>query len=51
MQTVIIEHIYSRILLSYELLRGVSWFKTDVSEQPLGPVFKGQTVLLGQPGP
>jgi hypothetical protein len=29
---------------SYGLLRGVNWFKTDVSGLPMGPIFKGQTV-------
>jgi hypothetical protein len=34
------------ILPSSELLRGVRWFETDVSVLPVGPIFKGQAVLL-----
>jgi hypothetical protein len=32
------------ILPSSVLLRGVSWFKTDVSGRPVCPIFKGQIV-------
>ena len=39
------------ILPSSELLRGVSWCKTDVSVLPTGPIFKGQAVLLLKMGP
>jgi hypothetical protein len=33
----------TRILPSSGLLRGVMWFKTDVSGLPIGTIFKGQT--------
>jgi hypothetical protein len=35
-------HRISLILPSSGLLRGVSWFKTDVSGLPISPIFKGQ---------
>ena len=31
-------------LPSYGLLSGVSWFKTDVSVLPIGPIFESGTV-------
>ena len=34
----------SSILPSSGLLSGVKWFRTDVSEVPIGPIFKGQAV-------
>ena len=39
-------------LKSPELLHGVRWFETDVSQLPIGPTFKGQDVqeelIIGQ---
>ena len=32
----------NRILQTSGLLRGLWWFETDVSELPIGPIFKGQ---------
>ena len=38
------------ILPSSGLLRGISLFKTDVSELPIGPILKGQAVQVeGEP--
>ena len=34
----------NRILPSPGLLRGINWFKTDVSRLPIGLIFKGYTV-------
>ena len=45
---------YWRILPSSGLLRSVGWLSTDVSGQPVGPIFKGpigcpETSVLKQP--
>jgi hypothetical protein len=34
------------LILLLGLLRGVSWFETDVSGLPVGPIFKGQDVFF-----
>ena len=38
-------------LHSSVLLRGVMWFKTDVSGQPMGSIFKGQLDLTPRNNP
>jgi hypothetical protein len=39
-------------LRSYGILRSAEWqFHTDVSGQPIGPIFKGPEVLLGHLDP